>query len=481
MKGMNVAVMGTQKKRNKTKSIAICTVILILALSLCVTGYFVFFHDMVVDSFTPEQMSIGGLVSDGDSAGKRETSSGIEIETQIDLANVIKTIDVNDPDARKTGFYNFLVVGRDNAGLNTDVIMVASLDMENNKAAIVQIPRDTYVEASPLTGNKKINAIFSTGYSDIRRKNGSVEECIEGGMTALSDALLSSFGIVIDRYVHININGFREIVDAIGGVEVTVQKDMLYNDPEQNLYINIPAGTHVLDGKTAEGFVRFRSGYMDADLGRMEAQKIFMTALMDKLLSGSTVAKIPELVGVVSKNVVTNVSVGDMTAFATAALKLEMGNIIMLSMEGMPVNYNNVSYVSMYPKANLQIVNQHFNVFKSDITIEDVKIRILVNEPDGYTIEQTTADDISNEPPQLNFVGGGWGNAQQKAPEKEENVPVDKVVTPEENISNKAAPAENDEKADDGQQEAAEPVQDAETEAVQPDEQPQSEAQPTEE
>lgn len=400
-----IAVMGNSKRRTRTKNIAICSCLLIIAISLCVTGYFLFFHDMVVESFTPKQTSIGSLISNnGESTEKRETSGGIEITGQIDLKDVITTIDVTDPNARKDGFYNFLVVGRDKAGLNTDVIMVASLDMKNNKAAIVQIPRDTYVEASPLAGNKKINAIFSTGYSDIRRKNGSVEECIEGGMTALSDALLSSFGIVIDRYVHINIQGFRQIVDSIGGVEVTVQQDMYYNDPEQGLLINIPAGTHVLDGKTAEGFVRYRSGYQDADLGRMEAQKIFMTALMKKLLSTSTVAKIPELVSVVSDNIVTNVSVADMTSFATAAFKLDLGNISMFSMEGYPLMYKEVSYVSMYPKANLKLVNDHFNVFNSDITIDDIKIKILVDEPDGYTIEQTTAEDVSNRPPQLNYV-----------------------------------------------------------------------------
>ena len=408
-KGMGTNKGSLRHKRN-SKNIAIYSIIIILAVALSVSGYFVFFHDMVVEGMTPSQTNVNDVVSSqSGEIGVRETKSGIKIDTQINLDDVMKSIDVTAPNARKEGFYNFLVVGRDKAGLNTDVIMVASFDMANNKAAIVQIPRDTYIEASPLAGNKKINAVFSTGYSSVRRAGGTADECIEGGMTALSDALLSSFGIVIDRYVHVNIQGFREIVDAIGGVEVTVQQDMYYSDPEQGLDIALKAGTQTLNGAQAEGFVRFRYGYVNADLGRMDAQKIFMTSLMKKLISPSTVSKLPKLVSVVSENTVTDISVADMTTFATAALKLDLGSISMFTMQGEPVWYNKVSYVSMYPKANLELVNNHFNVFNSPITIDDIKIRLLVDEPDGYTIAESTADDISKEPPKLSFVGGKKG------------------------------------------------------------------------
>lgn len=436
------------RQRRKSKNIAIYTVIIILALALSVSGYFVFFHEMVVEGMTPSQTDVNNFVNPSNGEiGPRETKSGIKIDTQINLDDVMKSIDVSSPDARKEGFYNFLVVGRDKAGLNTDVIMVVSFDMENNKAAIVQIPRDTYIEASPLAGNKKINAVFSTGYSSVRRAGGTADECIEGGMTALSDALLGSFGIVIDRYVHVNIQGFREIVDAIGGVEVTVQQDMNYSDPDQGLSINLKAGTQTLNGAQAEGFVRFRYGYVNADLGRMDAQKIFMSALMKKLLSPSTVSKLPKLVSVVSENTVTDISVADMTTFATAALKLDLGSISMFTMQGQATYYNKVSYVSMYPKANLKLVNDHFNVFKSPITIDDIKIKLLVDEPDGYTIEETTADDIANEPPHLSFVGGKKGGSttapveeppaqteqpeQSETPSAETENPVDVEVTPE--------------------------------------------------
>lgn len=405
--------MGKLKKRQKAKNMAIYIVLVVFALVLT-SGVVYMLKDVIVKE--PDQ-----VVVDNDIV--RETKSGIQIETKIE--NTIKTIDVSAPDARKKGFYNFLVVGRDKAGLNTDVIMVVAFDTQNNKASIVQIPRDTYIEASPSSTNKKINAIFAHGYTDVRKKGGDVSECIEGGMSSLSDALLSSFGIVIDRYVHINTQGFRQIVDDIGGVEVTIQQRMYYNDPEQNLYIDLNPGTHLLNGQQAEGFVRFRAGYVNADLGRIDAQKIFMTAFMKKLLSSSTVVKLPKLISTASENTVTNITPSDMTSFGTAALKLDLGAISMFTMQGAPIYYNNVSYVSPYPKANLELVNGNFNVFNSPITLDDIKVRLLVNEPDGFTVEELTAADVSNDSVKLNFINKPATTNPPVVNEPAHEIPID--------------------------------------------------------
>ena len=71
-------------------------------------------------------------------------------------------------------------------------------------------------------------------------------------------------------------------MDRIGGVDMYVAYDMYYSDPEQNLYINIKQGQQTLMGKDAEGFVRYRSGYIMADIARGDAQKMFISPFISR-------------------------------------------------------------------------------------------------------------------------------------------------------------------------------------------------------
>ena len=185
-----------------------------------------------------------------------------------------------DPDAfsRKPGYYNFLLIGKDRGGGNTDVIMVLSFDTKNDKIAILQIPRDTYLNV-PYSF-KKANSVYAAGSRAASAQGKNKDEQKKAGVEALENAILTNLGVVIDRYVFVDITGFRGIVDAVGGVDIFIQKDMNYEDPYQNLYIHLKAGQNHLDGAKAEQFVRFRSGYANADIGRMDAQKIFMSAFL---------------------------------------------------------------------------------------------------------------------------------------------------------------------------------------------------------
>jgi hypothetical protein len=204
--------------------------------------------------------------------------------------------------------------------------------------------------------------------------------------------------------VSIGLEGFRNIVDAIGGVDVYVQENMYYNDPDQNLYINIKKGNQHLDGKAAEGFVRYRYGYVGADITRMSAQKIFMTAFLDKLFSVSTVTKIPELVNQVFKYVSTDVSLSDATYFAVNLLSVDLSNITMFSMQGVAKNYNGASIYAMNRRANLEIVNSHFNVFNKDIEEETLIGIALADTLIDADTTGSTAQQITDTPPELDFI-----------------------------------------------------------------------------
>ena len=309
--------------------------------------------------------------------------------------------DKNEVVKRKEGFYNFLLVGKDVAGTNTDVIMALSFDTKNNKIAILQMPRDTYVNV-PYSF-KKLNSVYSAAYNAAAWEGKNLAERKKSGVEGLSNALLKNFGIVIDRYVFVDISGFRHIVDAIDGVDVYVQEDMTYYDEYQDLEINLKKGNNHLTGEQAEGFVRFRSGYVNADIGRMDAQKIFMSAFLDKLFSVSSITKIPELANTVLDYVETDVSVSDAMVFGKELLEMDLSQITIHSLQGEALYHTDgLSYFSVYEKANIDLINKYFNAFEKDLTKDNVEPVMLKEEPEnsGYS-GGSTAQDINEDNPPL--------------------------------------------------------------------------------
>ncbi len=158
----------------------------------------------------------------------------------------------------------FLVLGCDRAAGLTDSMFVVSINETANEATVLQIPRDTYANYTDR---------------DYKKINGALAVLGERG---LKDTLSDALGVKIDHFVILDLDCLRRAVDAIGGVDVTVPQDLYYTDPEQGLVIDIPAGDQHLNGADAERFVRYRSGYADADLGRLDAQKFFLRAFARK-------------------------------------------------------------------------------------------------------------------------------------------------------------------------------------------------------
>ncbi|MBR5307267.1 MAG: LCP family protein [Clostridia bacterium] len=343
---------------------------------------------------TPEQVkpAVEGDSQSNESAELTEQTPP-DASEEADTSTAVK---------RKEEFYNFLVLAKDKGGGNTDTIMVASVDVKNGSIALLQIPRDTCVEYKGSL--RKINSVYSSGYSSTKGKTSEKEE---GGVAALSTCIVQNFGIVIDRYVIVDIEGFKSIVNTIGGVDVYVQQDMKYRDDYQNLNINLKKGWNHLDGEKAEDFVRFRKGYVNQDLGRMDAQKIFMSAFLKKILSFSTVTKAPELIGDFMKYVTTNVTLQEATHLGAKALEMGMSGVTMHNLQGTAGSatyYNGVSYFSPYKNANIDLVNKYFNVFNKDLGADNVNPKMLVAEYGSGIYEGgKTAEEIDEKNPNLIF------------------------------------------------------------------------------
>ena len=182
--------------------------------------------------------------------------------------------------------------------------------------------------------------------------------------------LEKSLCIKIHNTVMVSLEGFRDIVDAVDGIDVYVPGPMYYSDPEQGLYIAIDQGYTHMDGATAEGFVRFRSGYVQADLGRANAQKIFLTALyrrVQELIKYFGVSNLTNLATQIMKYVTTDMSVSDMMFFVKSFAEIGMENVTMLTMPGEAENVTMYFYYVMNRAATLREINEHFNIYDKEI------------------------------------------------------------------------------------------------------------------
>ena len=200
----------------------------------------------------------------------------------------------------------FLFVGFDDAAENTDVLFLLSYDGEEKQASVVQIPRDTYLNFGK--SQNKINQIYASARSEGRS---SAE-----AMSILKNKISDVFGIWIDGYVGVSTKAFRDIVDALGGVEIELPSDFVLTDERGEHEVLLPAGVHLLNGEAAERFVRYRKGYVMGDIGRIDAQKLFLNALINRLGKGAGIQEAVGIVGAMWREVSTDLSLADMIEFA---------------------------------------------------------------------------------------------------------------------------------------------------------------------
>lgn len=249
---------------------------------------------------------------------------------------------------------NALVVGvNDNL---SDTMIYVKYNVENGKIAMMSIPRDTYVTNEYCIGHK-LNAIY-------RGKN----------ILPLIEEIQEQIGVKIDYYLVFQADMLIDMVDAIGGVEVTVPFAMKYDDPTQNLHINIPKGTQVLDGKNAEGYVRFRHnndmtvGYAMGDLDRTEVQQEFIKKFISTVLDPKNIGKVPDLINIANENTQTNVTVREALKYVTDVSKIDTSNIYSITAPGEAKMIEGLSYFLLDKEEAREIIADKFNLVKENET-----------------------------------------------------------------------------------------------------------------
>ena len=273
----------------------------------------------------------------------------------------------------------FLVTGTDLSGDLTDIIMVVCFDIKNKTANVLQIPRDTFIGTDIESG--KINAVYESAKQGQSRINVM--------MKRINDYL----GLPIDHYAVVSISAFREIVDVLGGIDVDVPINMKANDTEEVWY-TFKKGWNHLDGGMAEAYVRHRDSYAMGDLGRVEAQRNFYAAFIKEMLNMS----IPEMAGVADKcydDISTDMSVGQLLSYASAAKGMGMDNISFYAVPGQPGYYSpqgvSRSYYSIHKQEYVDLINEYFLPYSDEkLTVDDIKIKELHTE---YEPSYLTNDD----------------------------------------------------------------------------------------
>lgn len=278
----------------------------------------------------------------------------------------------------------------------TDTIMVASYNPNTQKANLLSIPRDSYTgkNTAKATASLKINALYN------------IEKTPEKTLKAVNEIT----GLDIKYYVIVKTEALIQLVDAIGGVEFNVPIDMKYDDPTQDLHIDLKAGTQKLNGEKAEQVLRFRhsnpdkitgqmstypSEYGNDDFGRMRTQRDFISALLKQTLKPGNIFKLGEILEIAHKNVETNLELSYIKDYIPYAVEFNTDNLQTATLPGTTPDMkdtNNVSIFVINKKLSTELIQSMFYVDSTEET-EDNTITNNINTSSNSISSTTTVKD----------------------------------------------------------------------------------------
>ncbi len=225
-------------------------------------------------------------------------------------------------------------------GTRTDTIILMNIDPRTKSLNAISIPRDSKVYLPGDHGVQKINAAHAIG-----------------GINMTIKTIEDTLGVKIDRYIIVHDQAVREIVDALGGVDIYVEKNMHYNDYSGKLFINLQKGNNHLSGKEVVGYLRFRHDPM-GDIGRTQRQQWFLRGMMEALKKPETLAKLPEIINVAKKYIKTNMSFYELSQYAGLAKHLDMDKIEIAMLPGAPNKKGYISYWILDPEKTQEVVDR---------------------------------------------------------------------------------------------------------------------------
>lgn len=320
------------------------------------------------------------------------------------------------------GKINVLMVGVDESGLRTDAIMVASYDVNEGKVNLLSVPRDTKIYLTNKKATKKINAVHAMTAENDNKKI--------LGVQATAEAVSQLTGIPINYYIEFSFLSIDHLFDSLGGVTYDVPdlegkgRGMNYDDPYQNLHIHLKPGVQTLSGNQVQQFLRYRkSNYgvgTGSDTDRVKRQQEFIKAVIDQKLNIGLLTKLPGIYSQLSKEIKTNISMGDVTKYIRHLTKISGENIKSFSLPGENKTISGASYFVCDLTASKAFLAENFGV---DEEISD-KITLSGKNPQtplkaGNMTKPNAESDVKKTEPQKE-VKEPPAKTEENKPEKQE-------------------------------------------------------------
>lgn len=233
--------------------------------------------------------------------------------------DINENLNNNNTNNRKT--VNILVMGVDEDGYRTDAMLLLNFSPSQKALNIISICRDTRIRYK----NRYIKINVLSALAGTKSVISEIERLTE---------------LKINYYYILNFKGFRKLIDILGGVKFKIPFDMHYDDPSQNLHINLKKGEQILDGQKAEHLIRYRKGnksgegYTDGDIGRIRIQQEFFKALIQQKANIKNIKYIYDIVMELAKYSKTNIKANDIRQNAYMISKLDTSNINVFTIPG---------------------------------------------------------------------------------------------------------------------------------------------------
>uniref|UniRef100_UPI004029368C LCP family glycopolymer transferase n=1 Tax=Gemmiger formicilis TaxID=745368 RepID=UPI004029368C len=296
---------------------------------------------------------------------------------------------INTPKEFQGKELNFLMVGIDrssqkegddlnDAGVddgNTDMILYVHFNNETGEMKMLQIPRDTMVTTDrSVSGNYRINNIAKTQAADSNSMN----------MAALCEQISNMYQLPIDGYMTIRLEMLVQLVDSFGGIELYVPQEMDYKGS------HLDQGYQTLNGDACEFLLRTRHIYNNGDIGRLNMQRQFYSALFRRLKSIGNIWDVAKLTPAVLNYMETSLSASKLVSFAVSMLKIDSSKIMICQMPvKMAEKYNGEAVVYPARQEDADLLNQYFRENTGFVDASELQLcddaSVLGFDLSGYT------------------------------------------------------------------------------------------------
>ena len=262
----------------------------------------------------------------------------------------------------------------------SDTIIVCTVNPNTKTTTLLSIPRDSYAEI--------------VGYSDIYDYYGDYYDKMNhayafGGTEMSINTVQEFLNVPIDYYVEVNFDGLVDIVDAVGGIEITSPLTFDFYGPQF-----IEGQTQTLTGYDALQFSRMRKQDPEGDLGRQKRQQMVIKAILDKVLTMGTVVNYKNILATLEDNVQLNMSLDEILSIASGYRK-SMENFQQFYVEGEEMYIDEIYYYYVDPQERLRLSN----ILRTELELPEItidEISTSANEPyydtDAYSTDSSYSD-----------------------------------------------------------------------------------------